>query len=289
MTFTLPDLIEISQSRINKIFSSYFNENSSASKRLQEAMHYAMTNGGKRIRPLLVYVTGHILGADLEKLDGPACAIELIHTYSLIHDDLPAMDNADLRRGKPSCHKAFDEATAILAGDALQPLAFEILTTYPCQLTVEQRLQMVTVLSQACGLNGIAAGQMLDLMGVNSVDALTSLYSLKTAALFKAAIQLGMIAANQHTPILEHFAEYTGLAFQIQDDLLDVHGHPSTTGKPQGLDKHLNKCTYPHFIGTQKTQDKINELFNQAHHLLASFNHKHILMDLLNYLLQRQK
>lgn len=231
---------------------------------LQNAMQYAVLNEGKRLRPLLVYLTGDLLGAPLESLDAPAAAIELIHAYSLIHDDLPAMDNADLRRGKPSCHIAFSEGTAILAGDALQPLAFEILAQHPADLTPEQRLKMISILSHVSGIQGMAAGQMLDLEGTTTLADLTRMYQLKTGALLNASITLGAIAAHCDPKILQPFAEHFGLAFQIQDDLLDIESTTTQLGKSSGIDQRNAKVTYPSLIGIEASRQKVQSLFEQA-------------------------
>ncbi len=196
MNSSLTHLIETCQSRITGLFDFYLQKKISQAPALQHAMYYSVSNGGKYLRPLLVYATGSIFDVPLEHLDIPACAVELIHSYSLIHDDLPAMDNADLRRGKPACHKAFTEAMAILAGDALQPLAYEIIANHPAQLSVEQRLEMIYRLSHASGLEGMAAGQALDIIGVDSLPALEHMYALKTGALFVTSVKLGMVAAN---------------------------------------------------------------------------------------------
>src|SRR3990167_3566050 len=170
------------------------------------------------------------------------------------------MDNADLRRGKPSCHKAFTEAIAILAGDALQPLAFEIIASHPAKLTAEKRIAMIHILSEASGLNGMAAGQALDITGVNSLDTLTKMYQLKTGKLLTAAVRLGELASDHHTaPTLEKFAENIGFAFQLQDDLLDIESETHLLGKPQGIDAINHKKTYPAFIGIEKTREKIQE------------------------------
>lgn len=270
----ITELQTLCQQRLKKLFSHYVVDAPSVASRLQHAAAYSISNGGKRIRPLLVYATGLGLGGTLENCDAPACAIEFIHNYSLIHDDLPAMDNADLRRGKPSCHKAFDEATAILVGDALQPLAFEVLATHPNTLSDSQRLAMINILSQASGFNGMVAGQMMDLEGILQLEEynfkenrLESMYQLKTGALLSASAQSGAIAAGITHPdvlnALNIFAQSIGLAFQIQDDLLDLE-HAELTGKPQGIDDANHKITYPKLVGIEKTKQKIKELFASA-------------------------
>ena len=201
------------------------------------------------------------------------------------------MDNADLRRGKPSCHKAFTEAIAILAGDALQPLAFEIIASHPAKLTAEKRIAMIHILSEASGLNGMAAGQALDITGVNSLDTLTKMYQLKTGKLLTAAVRLGELASDHHTaPTLEKFAENIGFAFQLQDDLLDIESETHLLGKPQGIDAINHKKTYPAFIGIEKTREKIQEFFTGALAALEPLDEKaDLLRELAHYLLQRKK
>lgn len=264
----LKDFIQTAQTRLDSLFKTYLVEPNQPAPKLQDTIAYAAFNGGKHIRPLLVYLTGRALEASWENLDSSASAIELIHIYSLIHDDLPSMDNADLRRGKPACHKAFGEAMAILAGDALQPLAFEIIATHPDNLTPKQRLNIITLLSRASGSEGMAAGQALDLAGTDSLDSLTRMYQLKTGALLAACVQAGAIAANVQDQTLlsslKVFAENLGLAFQIQDDLLDIEGTSQTTGKPQGIDVTNQKITYPVLIGIEESRRKVQDLTSTA-------------------------
>lgn len=291
MSLTLEYLIETCQLRVTTLFDFYLQKKTSQAPKLQQAMHYSVSNGGKFLRPLLVYATGAIFDTPLENLDIPACAVELIHSYSLIHDDLPAMDNADLRRGKPACHKAFNEALAILAGDALQPLAYEIIATHPASLNSEQRLDMIYRLAHASGLEGMAAGQALDIIGVDSLPGLEHMYALKTGALFETSIKLGMIAADvNELPELDEFASLIGLAFQIQDDLLDYVNDPKLTGKPSGLDVANNKVTYPSLLGVEEAQVKIRDLLNRALHALSGFEEKaDLLRDLTQSILARVK
>lgn len=291
---TLKEFITQAQSRLELSFKQYIIENLSPAITLHKAITYATLNGGKRIRPLLVYLIGRTFDSTWENLDPPACAIELIHVYSLIHDDLPAMDNSDLRRGNPSCHKAFTEATAILAGDALQPLAFDILTQHSASLTSQQRLDMIKILSKASGLHGMAAGQMLDIEGITSLDSLTHMYQLKTGALLSAAVQLGAISAGISDPMifdsLHTFSENIGLAFQIQDDLLDIVGTSDTLGKPQGIDQTNQKITYPSLLGIEESRQKIQVLYDTA---LDSLNflgeRSKLLCEFATLLLQRNK
>jgi geranylgeranyl diphosphate synthase, type II len=224
--------------------------------RLGEAMRYSALGGGKRLRPVLVYATGEALGAAPELLDNAAVAVELIHAYSLVHDDLPAMDDDDLRRGQPTCHKAYDEGTAMLAGDALQALAFEVVADDDSGLPAAARLQQIQVLAQGIGTAGMAGGQAMDLAAVGrplSADALEGMHRRKTGALIRASVLLGAIAAGvtsgrQYNALAQYGAEL-GLAFQIQDDVLDVAGETAALGKTAGADALRGKPTYPSLHG----------------------------------------
>lgn len=242
--------------------------------KLKIAMQYSVLDGGKRLRPLLVYITGQMFNTPLEMLDAPAAAIELIHCFSLVHDDLPAMDDDNFRRGKPTCHKKFDEATAILAGDALQSLAFEILTEG--RQSHAQKVEMIKTLAKAIGGEGMVSGQVIDLasQGKNlTLDELVQLHSLKTGALFRAAIHLGGIASScdEHVMnILDQFAEKIGLAFQIQDDILDIEGSSEKLGKLVGADIKLAKATYPSVMGLSGAKQKVRELQDISIALLKS-------------------
>ena len=234
--------------------------------RLRAAMRHAVLLGGKRMRPLLVYATGTLLGADEDALDGAACAVELIHAYSLVHDDLPAMDDDALRRGQPTVHVAFDEATAVLAGDALQTLAFETLATAP--LPAATRVEMVTELARASGIAGMCGGQALDIDATGQangigIDALQQLHALKTGALLRASVRLGAIAAgaDQASRIaLDRYADALGLAFQIRDDLLDIEGDAATLGKTAGKDVEQDKATFPALLGIEASRERLAEL-----------------------------
>jgi farnesyl diphosphate synthase len=245
--------------------------------RLQAAMCHATLLGGKRMRPLLVYATGGLLGADMVALDAPASAIELIHAYSLAHDDLPAMDDDALRRGQPTVHVAFDEATAILAGDALQSLAFQQLADAP--LPAEARIAMVRELAAASGAVGMCGGQALDVDATGrggdiSLDELQRLHALKTGALLRCAVRLGAIAgrAGDDTRIaLDRYAEALGLAFQIRDDLLDIEGDSATLGKTAGKDLAQNKATFPALMGIDASRAKLSELAEVMHASLTPF------------------
>ncbi|GGW50524.1 (2E,6E)-farnesyl diphosphate synthase [Alishewanella tabrizica] len=239
---------------------------------LYDAMAYSLLLGGKRIRPYLVYAVGQLLGAKLEDLDAAATAIEAIHCYSLIHDDLPAMDDDALRRGKPTCHIAFNEATAILAGDALQALAFEALCDHAyIQVTPSRQLAMVKALARAAGASGMCAGQAIDLAHTNQQVALTTLeqmHRLKTGALIECTVQLAYYASPIDAPTvladLRQFADALGLAFQVQDDILDIESDTETLGKPQGSDVKANKSTYPALLGLQGAKQKAQQLYHDA-------------------------
>jgi geranylgeranyl pyrophosphate synthase len=246
-------------------------------QRLHQAMRYATLDGGKRLRAALVYATGQALGASLDALDVPACAVEMVHAYSLIHDDLPCMDDDDLRRGRPTVHRAFDEATAVLAGDALQPLAFELLASDPA-LDVEAacRVKMITVLAQASGSLGMAGGQALDLASVGApmtISALEDCYRRKTGVLITASVHLGaLVAANADTALVKSLVCYgdaLGLAFQITDDVLDVEGTAEALGKPAGADEARGKPTYPSLLGLDAAKTHSWELRSRALESLA--------------------
>jgi len=246
-------------------------------KNLHQAMRYSTLNGGKRIRALLVYACGQLLDIPQTTLDSLACSIELIHAYSLIHDDLPAMDDDNLRRGKPSCHKAYDDATAILAGDALLTLAFQVLAQ--ADSTAEQKVNAVLLLSRAAGSRGMVGGQAIDLanegqsVGIAEVE---NMHIHKTGALICACITLvaSLKYTQQEKPYqqLKHYAECIGLAFQVQDDILDETSSTEALGKTQGKDKQAGKSTYPSLIGLKGSKQLANDLYNDAIASLSSFN-----------------
>ncbi|WP_020681948.1 polyprenyl synthetase family protein [Marinobacterium rhizophilum] len=246
--------------------------------RLQEAMRYALFNGGKRIRPGLVYLCNQLLGGQLSTADAPACAMEAIHSYSLVHDDLPAMDDDDLRRGKPTCHIAFDEACAILAGDALQCTAFEWLAQPQAELQPQLQMRMLTVLARAAGDRGMVAGQAFDLAHVGqslTLDELQQMHRHKTGALLTASVELGALSAGidsgERYEALCRFGDAIGLAFQVQDDILDIEGDTATLGKPQGSDLAQNKPTFPALLGLAGARDKLQQLHDQAIDALTLF------------------
>ena len=234
---------------------------------LHAAMRYSTLDGGKRLRACLVYLTGNALGAPAEELDAPAAAVELIHAYSLVHDDLPCMDDDDLRRGKPSCHKAWDEPTAMLVGDALQSLAFELLAASRHSRAAE----MVHVLARASGSLGMAGGQALDLGAVGrtlNLGQLRQMHALKTGALIGAAVELGALAAETDEAAtlaaLRNYAAAIGLGFQIRDDILDIEGDTDTLGKQTGSDAELDKPTYPSLLGLQGAKQAARQARDEA-------------------------
>jgi len=265
--------------------------------RLHQAMHYAVTGGGKRMRPLLVYATGTAFGASLARLDAAAVAVEIIHAYSLVHDDLPAMDDDALRRGRPTCHIAFGEAMAILAGDALQALAFEILTDAGLNgIDAATRLEMLRVLAGACGSHGMAGGQAFDLSAVGqrlSVEELERMHVHKTGALIRASVRLGALAAGctdaGTLDALERYAHCAGLAFQIRDDILDIEGNPAQIGKTPGKDAAQSKPTYPAIIGLQASTRHLAELTAQALQSIAPLGESaRDLRDLARFIAERE-
>jgi geranylgeranyl pyrophosphate synthase len=249
--------------------------------RLHEAMRYA-ANGGKRLRPLLIYATGEVLGVPARALDPAAVAVELVHAYSLAHDDLPAMDDDDLRRGQPTVHKKFDEALAILAGDAMQALAFYVLThDAEAGLDPPQRLKMVDLLADASGSRGMAGGQAIDLQSTGqriSVAELEAMHIHKTGALIRASVLMACYAGapldSEHLGALDTYGKALGLAFQIQDDILDIEGDTLETGKNTGKDHNRNKPTYPSVMGMHAAKDRARELFERARDALAPFGDK---------------
>ncbi|MDH3414775.1 MAG: polyprenyl synthetase family protein [Gammaproteobacteria bacterium] len=246
-------------------------------ERLHDAMRYAVFNGGKRVRPLLVYAAGECLGLQESLLDAPAAAIELVHAFSLVHDDLPAMDDDDLRRGKPTLHRKYDEATAILAADALQPLAFSVLAN-ASGVAPATRIRLVKLLADACGSIGMTGGQSLDLAAEGqSLDAaqIEHMYELKTGALIHASVvSASAICADlsaERSSALDAFGRTIGIAFQIKDDILDVEGTTEIIGKPSGSDQRLDKATFPGRVGIADARQRCDELLNGALQHLDDF------------------
>ncbi|MGB0894744.1 MAG: (2E,6E)-farnesyl diphosphate synthase [Parashewanella sp.] len=283
------------QQRVNSILEQHLDKLTDDTASLKAAMKHGALLGGKRIRPFLVYSIGEMLGVQLNQLDSAAAAIECIHAYSLIHDDLPAMDDDELRRGKPTVHVAFDEATAILAGDALQSLAFQIIAEDGSGLSAEARLNMIKVLSTAAGNDGMCGGQAIDLASTDQViniEQLTLLHSLKTGALISAAVELALIAADANavdTKELKKFAKSVGLAFQVQDDILDITATTEELGKPQGSDTEANKSTFPQLLGLQSAQTTANKLIEDALSALANLPYNsHLIADFARYIIARR-
>jgi geranylgeranyl diphosphate synthase type II len=283
--------------RINRVLESIL-ETSGRGDRLLEAMKYSLMAGGKRIRSILCIAAAETAGRDAENAMPAACALEMIHTYSLIHDDLPAMDNDVLRRGKPTCHMAFDEATAILAGDALLTLAFETLSSIELSNADQAAtwLRVIELISHAAGYCGMIQGQMIDIASEGSrlmLAELKSMHRLKTGALIEASLcsgaVLGGLNSNQ-TKMLESYAQNIGLAFQVADDILNVEGDPEMMGKAVGTDKLRNKATYPSLLGLQESKEFAKDLVKNALQALESFDKKaEPLRAIANYIVTRKK
>ncbi|MGR5132975.1 (2E,6E)-farnesyl diphosphate synthase [Vibrio alfacsensis] len=285
------------QQRNNQQLNQWLEQLPHQEQPLIQAMKYGLLLGGKRVRPFLVYITGQMLGCASEDLDTPASAIECIHAYSLIHDDLPAMDDDELRRGQPTCHIQFDEATAILTGDALQTLAFTILAEGELNPNAEsQRIKMVQALAQASGANGMCVGQALDLGAENrqvSLAELEKIHRNKTGALINCAVKLGALAAGEKglevLPQLERYSQAIGLAFQVQDDILDIISDTETLGKPQGSDQELNKSTYPSLLGLEGAMEKAHTLLQEALQALDAIPYNtQLLEEFARYVIERK-
>jgi len=285
------------QSRVNAALDKYLPREDPPEHNLAEAIRYSVIGGGKRIRPAMVYAAGEAMGVSTDLLDIPACAVEMIHAYSLIHDDLPAMDDDDLRRGRPTCHKAFDEATAMLAGDALQALAYEILAKDDHEeLTPEHRIQMLSLLTEASGAHGMAGGQAVDLASVGkqlTLEQLEHMHQLKTGALIRASILLGGMCkqdiSEQELKMLSDYAFCIGLSFQIQDDILDVVSDTETLGKPQGSDQAQAKPTFPAILGLEESRRRAIQQHELALKILEPLDEKaDSLRQLSAYIVERQ-
>ena len=269
---TLSTQIENCRVRLDKLLDEWLPSASTQPTKLHQAMRYASLNAGKRLRPLIVYMVGNALGADKSDLDASALAVECIHVYSLIHDDLPAMDDDDLRRGKPTAHIAFDEATAILAGDALQTVGFDLLARYPLSPQVEsERVKLLQILTHASGSLGMGGGQMIDLMATDSIltlEQLKAMHRMKTGALISACVKMAMATSKIQDKItinaFDRFADRIGLAFQVKDDILDIEGETEVIGKPTGSDEGLNKSTFPALMGLDSAKQYAMELIDEA-------------------------
>lgn len=292
------EIIKSYQSRVDQALDHWLPADTIQPEHLHSAMRYSVLGDGKRIRPVLTYATGQALNVPLDSLDGPACAVELIHAYSLIHDDLPAMDDDDLRRGRPTCHKAYDEATAILAGDALQALAFHLLAHDPAiQVMADKRISMIETLALASGSRGMAGGQAIDLASVGQKLDLAQLENMhihKTGALIRAAVQMGALSCSditdQQLEKLDQYAKCIGLAFQVWDDVLDIEGDTEIIGKPQGSDIERDKPTYPDLLGLEGAKQEAKELHDQALDSLSMFDEKaDNLRWIADYIVSRDK
>jgi geranylgeranyl pyrophosphate synthase len=268
-----------------------------ALEKINDASKYALINGGKRIRATLAYATAHSCGIEGHSsgLDHVATAIELIHTYSLIHDDLPAMDDDDLRRGKPTLHKAYDEATAILVGDGLQARAFELIADAP-ELSAEQKVKIIKVLAQASGLQGMVGGQYIDIASTGkdlSLEKLQSMHALKTGALIRAALAMGGIAAgasDEQLAALDEYGTHIGLAFQVVDDILDVESDTATLGKTQGKDEDADKPTYVKLMGLDGAKREAHRLLVAAWAALEGFGESaDYLREMARYIVERDR
>ncbi|MFP5408728.1 MAG: polyprenyl synthetase family protein [Gammaproteobacteria bacterium] len=263
------------QARMEGVLSEWLPPASIAPQRLHEAMRYAVLDGGKRVRPLLAFAAGEVAGADVERVQHAAAAVELIHAYSLVHDDMPAMDDDALRRGKPTVHVEFDQATALLVGDALQSLAFDILASQPLANDAATQLKMVQLLAQAAGSRGMAGGQAIDLASVGKPLDLTELEFMhihKTGALIRASVLLGAQCGSLPEgaiAALDHYAKCIGLAFQVVDDVLDAEAPTATLGKTAGKDAAHNKPTYVSLLGAVRARELAQELRADAHAALA--------------------
>ncbi len=258
--------------RIDNCLVQFIPNENTFPEHLHKAMRYSVLGGGKRVRPLLTYACGEVLNLDPALLDAPAAAVELIHAFSLVHDDLPAMDDDALRRGRPTTHVAFDEATAILAGDALQALAFDLLASYPALNDYPQsRIRMMRCLSSAAGSTGMTGGQAQDLMAEGKTlapDELQLMHERKTGYLIQAAIMMACDACPglepEHRDAIHSYADRIGLAFQVCDDILDVESSTETMGKPQGSDIAANKATYPSVLGMDAAKEHLETLYKAS-------------------------
>jgi len=289
--------IEFYQARVERILEDALPIQ--APTYLSEAMRYSVLGGGKRIRAILVYATGEALKTDIELLDPAAAAIEMLHAYSLVHDDLPCMDDDDLRRGKPTTHKAYDEATAVLTGDALQTSSFELISKKNIGISAENQLKIVNTLAHASGVNGMVKGQAIDLSAVGAViteDELETMHLNKTGALIKASVLMASYctkvttsadAENQRSKLSE-YAEAIGLAFQVQDDILDILSDTETLGKQQGSDIAAGKPTYPSILGMDAAKEKLFKLHEKATDSLRGFGQEaDLLREIADFIVKR--
>jgi len=289
------------QARLESVLKELLPRSDTAPQRLHEAMRYAVLDGGKRVRPLLAFASGEIAGADVERMNIAAAAIELIHAYSLVHDDMPCMDNDELRRGKPTCHVQYDEATALLVGDSLQSLAFQLLAEHRLSNDEQSRMEMIRLLAFASGSRGMAGGQAFDLANVGvtlTLPELEFMHIHKTGALIRAAIQLGALCGSDkhgerldtdQLDKLDHFGKLIGLAFQVVDDVLDCEADTATLGKTAGKDEVNDKPTYVSLLGLQGARDMAKQLHREALQSLAVFGAAAIrLRELADFIVMRK-
>ncbi|MDL1963201.1 MAG: polyprenyl synthetase family protein [Deltaproteobacteria bacterium] len=295
--FDLNSYLILKRKNVNAFIDEILN-NTANSSRIVQAMHYSLMAGGKRIRPILCMAASEAVGGNADDILPAACAIEMLHTYSLIHDDLPAMDNDDLRRGKPTCHVAFDEATAILAGDALLTLAFRILSSINVidDNTSSNWLKVIHKLSFAAGYNGMIEGQMRDMASEGSLlslEKLEDMHSLKTGALIEASIFSGALLGGgspKQIDQLKIYAKNIGLAFQVADDILNVEGDPAVMGKAAGTDNARGKTTYPSIMGLNKSKEFAKKLIHNALQALDDFdNNSNSLRAIACYIIERER
>ena len=294
---TKPANLDDVQTRIDSYLSEKLASLVVNDDRLLAAMRYGLLIGGKRMRPYLAYITGNALNAKQSDIDGVAAALECIHAYSLLHDDLPAMDDDDLRRGQPTCHKAFDEATAILAGDSLQTLAFDIIANHNFSDAVDsKRIVLLRYLVNAAGYQGMCGGQALDLAATDkaiSLAELEALHSLKTGALLEAAVMMAAECSDKATSHdkeqLARYAKLIGLAYQVRDDIIDIISTEEELGKPAGSDLAANKSTYPALLGLPGAQEKAENLYQQALQALATLPYNtQSLSDFATFIVSRK-
>jgi len=295
---TLAQALERWRRRVEQQLDAWLPAETVLPERLHAAQRYSVLGPGKRIRPALVYATAETLGLPLERVDAAACAVELIHCYSLVHDDLPAMDDDDLRRGRPTCHKAYDEATAILVGDSLQVLAFQLLAAHPgLPESAAVRVRIIELLATASGTAGMAGGQALDLAAEGrrlTLAEIEQLHALKTGALIRASVMMAALCREDLVPMqrdaLSRFGALVGLAFQVQDDILDVEGDVAVIGKPPGSDEARGMPTYPAIAGLDAARQRVRHLHHEARDLLAAHGWQDgILSDLADWLLTRNR
>jgi geranylgeranyl pyrophosphate synthase len=288
------------QERVEKVLEEALPSSEIAPYKLHEAMRYSVLGGGKRVRPLLVYATGKALDVNEAVLDKPAIAIELIHAYSLVHDDLPCMDDDDLRRGKQTTHIAFDEATAVLAGDALQTLAFDVLSASSLQnISLQNQLKLLNILANASGIAGMVKGQAIDLAAVGkklTEEELALMHENKTGALIRASVLMASYCNEDHgsdklqekRSCLVKYADAIGLAFQVRDDILDIQSDTETLGKKQGADLAADKPTYPSILGMDAAKEKLFHLHKKAVNSILEFGHEaDMLREIAGYIVKR--